>query len=345
MELNLAVIGCGYWGNNVIRVLSELRNEQIFNIDLVLYDIKNDRSKDLASKYKCKQVKSYEEILSDPKITAILIITPTSTHYDLGKRALESGKHVFIEKPITLEAVKTRELYILAKNKKLILMVGLLFRFHQGLIELKKRIDLGEFGKIYFLYGFKFGMSIPKEDSGVIFTLAVNEFDSFCHLMNVPYPNSINAQKGTFINTKMDYEDIVNVEMDFPNGTQGYFVESWLVPVYGRRRELIVVGSKKTAIIDYLKPNEIVIHDVFIKKQATDSENEFVIEEKNPQKLVFKFMEPLKVEIQHFLDCVSNNKDPIINGEIAYRSIRMCEIAMKSSKEGKKIDISKEKDL
>lgn len=345
MQLNLAVIGCGYWGNNVVRVLSELKNENIYDIDLTVYDIKTERSKELASKFKCKQVKSYEDILNDPRITAILIITPTSTHFDLVKRALESGKHVFIEKPITLQSANARELYTLAKNKKLILMVGLLFRFHQGLIELKKRIDLGEFGQIYFLYGFKFGMSIPKEDSGVIFTLAVNEFDSFCHLMNVPYPKTINAQKGTFINTKKDYEDIVNVEIDFTNGTQGYFVESWLVPVYGRRRELIVVGSKKTAIIDYLKPNEIIIHDVYIKKQASDSENEFEIEEKNPQKLVFKFMEPLKVEIQHFLDCVKENKDPIIDGEIAYRSIRMCEIAMKSAKEGRKIEVPKEKDL
>jgi len=138
MNWDLAIVGCGYWGKNIVRVFSELKKENIFLGDVILFDVNQDRSKELSKQYKFKLAPSFEEILINKKIKSVLIITPSSSHYSLSKRALEAGKNVFVEKPFTLDSNKARELIDLAKKMDLILMVGMIFRFHQGILELKK---------------------------------------------------------------------------------------------------------------------------------------------------------------------------------------------------------------
>ena len=344
MGLNLGVIGTGYWGSNIVRIFSELKSDGQFDGDLYLYDIKEGRAKIVADKYGFKFVDSFNVILDDNSIQAVLIVTPSSTHYKYVKDLLIGGKDVYVEKPFTLDEKKAKELVELSMKTHNIVMVGHIFRYHDGLLELKKRMKLGEFGKIHFLYGFKFGLSIPKEDSGVIFTLAVNDFDIFCFLLDVDYPKTISAQRGTFIQTgpEKDYEDIVNVAMEFENNTHGYFIESWLVPVFGRRRELVVVGSEKTAIIDYLKPNEMLIYDVKVIKDDIEPGELMHIEQNFNQKVVLEFIEPLKKEIMHFIDCIITRKTPKSDINVAYRSIKMCDIGMKSAKTGIKLKIKDE---
>ncbi|MHA1340694.1 MAG: Gfo/Idh/MocA family protein [Promethearchaeota archaeon] len=360
----IALIGCGYWGQNIARVINEINEQSEKKIQLYLFDIDASKAKYLAKKYNFNFVNNIDDIFSNKEISAVLIITPSSTHYDLTLKALNADKDVFVEKPFTLSSKNAEKLIKIAYKKNKILMVGHLFRFHQGIIELKKRIDLGEFGKIYFLYGFKFGMAIPKEDAGVIFTLAVNDFDIFCYILDVEYPTSILAQRGTFIqriamdatnqndkdnfeninkfNENQNLEDIVNVSLTFPNGIQGYLIESWIVPVFGRKRELIIVGSKKTAILNYLIPNEIIFYDFHIEKAPPSSTDDFVLIQENPHKIIFEFQEPLKKEMEHFLECLELRREPISNANIALKALKMCEMTIKSANMGKKIYFDKE---
>ncbi|MHA1729462.1 MAG: Gfo/Idh/MocA family protein [Promethearchaeota archaeon] len=340
MNNDFVIIGCGYWGKNIARVLSELKRDKIFTDNIILYDINRNKSEKLSKLYGFRVAESFKEILSDKKITSVLIITPSSTHYNLAKKALKAGKHVFVEKPFTLNSTEATELVKIADDKELTLMIGLIFRFHHGILELKRRMELGEFGNILFMYGTKFGYTVPKEDSGVVFTLAVNDFDIFCYLLETEYPETILAQNGAFL--QKDFEDFTSVSLTFSNGIQGYFIASWLIPVFERHRELYVVGSNKTAVIDYLKPNEIVIYDAKIKKEKIDERILFKMEKNPPQKVVFRFKEPLKEEMKHFIQCVFEKKKPLSDGETGYRAVKMCEMALKSAKNGEKIKVTEE---
>ncbi|MCP4763033.1 MAG: Gfo/Idh/MocA family oxidoreductase [archaeon] len=339
-KFKFALIGCGYWGNNIARVFSELKENGLFKGEIILYDKIYDKAKEFSKKYGFIAVKLLDDILTDSQIIAALIITPSSTHYNLTKQFLEAGKSVFVEKPFTLNSKKAMELVNLAKDKNKILMVGLIFRFHEGILELKRRIDLGEFGSILFLIGTKFGYHVPKEDSGVIFTLAVNDFDISCFLLDEKYPETILAQKGEYL--QINLEDIVNISLVFPNNVQGYFMESWLVPLFDRHRELYIIGSKKTAKIDYLKPNEMVIYEAEIKKEELDERILFKMEKSNRQKVVFEFKEPLKEEMKHFIQCISEQKTPNSDGLVGYRAVKMCELAIKSANLGKRINMKQE---
>jgi UDP-N-acetylglucosamine 3-dehydrogenase len=337
----LALIGCGYWGNNIARVFSELKSDQLFNGEIVVNDIDFNRALDFSKKYGFQAIESLDQIVNDGDISAVLIVTPSSTHYDLSKLFLNAGKHVFVEKPFTLDSKKAMELVKLAEKRERTLMIGLIFRFHEGILELKRRIDLGEFGKILFFIGTKFGYHVPKEDSGVIFTLAVNDFDIFCFLLNQKYPEAIFAQKGDYLNN--NFEDIANISIIFSGNIQGYFIESWLVPLFDRHRELYIIGSKKTAKIDYLKPNEMVIYEAEIKKEELDERILFKMEKSNRQKVVFEFKEPLKEEMKHFLECILNKKKPKSDGMVGFRAVKMCEIAIESANLGKSIILKENK--
>ncbi|MHA1111263.1 MAG: Gfo/Idh/MocA family protein [Promethearchaeota archaeon] len=337
--MNIGIVGIGYWGGNIVRVLDELKRENNFDGEVFLYDIKIHRAKVAAEEYGFKYVKSFEKLLNDSQIDVILIITPSTTHFSLAKQVIESGKHVFVEKPFTLDSKKANELIILSQKHKKRLMVGHLFRYHQALLELKLRLKIGELGKLLFMVGTKYGLGVPNEDAGVIFTLAVNDFDIICFLLDTEYPDTILAHRGTFL--QEDIEEFTSISITFPENIQAYLSQSWLIPIYGRRRELIVVGSKKTAVIEFLKPNEIVIYNAHIKKVEKDERMVFKMEKNHPQKIFFEYKEPLKEEMRALVSMVENNEEPSASGSIGLRAIKMCEIAMESSKSGQKINVKK----
>ncbi|MBN2157323.1 MAG: Gfo/Idh/MocA family oxidoreductase [Candidatus Lokiarchaeota archaeon] len=335
--MKIGIVGVGYWGANIARVFFELKNEGYFDGEVVIYDLIQERAKKVAGEYSFQLVNKLDFLLSDPHVNVVLIVTPSSTHFSLAKQVLESGKHVFVEKPFTLSSKDAAELIRLASENKVRLMVGHLFRYHQALRELKRRIKIGDLGKLLFMVANKYGIGVPKEDSGVIFTLAVNDFDNFCYILDVEYPETILAHRGIFL--QEDYEEYTSISVTFPHNVQGYLSESWLIPIFGRRRELIVVGSKKTAVIEFLKPNEIVIHNAHIKKLEKDDRMVFRVEKKEPQKIFFEYKEPLKEEMKALLKMVKNNEESESSGVIGLRAINMCEIAMESAILGKKINV------
>ena len=242
----IAVIGIGHWGRNHARLLGQLCLEGL--VDYVkLCDADQSAVGKLSSELKLEGVTDYRSLLDDPTVQAVSIATPSRTHYRIAREFLESGKDVLCEKPMTMDIAEAEGLVDIALRTNRILMAGHLFRYHPAIRELKRRIEAGELGAIQNLISYRLAFGVPRKDMGVIYALGIHELDMFCHLMDVDYPESLLAvATNTYRN---DMEETVAITMDFGR-VKGFALESWLVPAFGKKRELVVVGSKKSARAD-----------------------------------------------------------------------------------------------
>ena len=169
---------------------------------------------------------------------------------------------------------------------------------------------------------------------GVIYALGVHEVDMFCYLMDKEYPDSIHTTASYALQS--DIEETAMITMDF-NNTKAYAFESWLMPAYGKQRDLVVVGSEKTAKIDYLKPQELEVFDIRIAEQDYDGKTAFSVENEGSYTIPIPYAEPLKEELRHFIQCVNDRSTPISDGEIGLRAVRMAEAALESVKSGRTV--------
>lgn len=324
----VAVIGVGQWGENHVRVFKELAAECAVE-HVKIYDVDERRAKEISQSFGV-ECTNYEKILKDPNIQAVSIVTPSTTHYEIAKEFLEAGKDVFVEKPMTLNSEHARELIQIAKKENSILAVGHIFRYHSALCKLKDMMDRGDLGRIYTLIGNRYSMGPPRKDMGVIFALGIHEFDIFCHLLDVKYPREITA----FIEKQLQpkFEETAMIAMKFEGGTYGFAMESWLTPVYGKRRELVVAGSEKSALVDYLKPHELKVFSSRIVSDEVDGQTFFSLRDEGVHTIPLEYKEPLKEELNHFIECVEDRSKPVSDGEVGLRAIEVAEAALQSAK-------------
>ena len=292
--------------------------------------------KEIGNDYDLEWTSKIEDIVKDGKITAVVLATPSDTHYELSKLFLESGKDVFVEKPVTLKSENAEHLINLAKSKEKILMVGHLFRYHPVVRDIKKRIDMGEFGQIDMIITYRFALGVPRKDMGVILALAVHDLDLTCYLMNQKIPKSILVDNAKFHQDKV--VEMTNISLEFENGAKGYMMESWNIPVYNRKRELIIIGKEKSALIDYLIPNEYKIFDTKIKKTYINDHLILEKEDNSINKITIDFKEPLREQLLHFLYCIENRKIPETDGLVGYNAVKMCEKAFLSAEKNQRIN-------
>lgn len=332
--VGIGIVGTGYWGKNHVRNYKSLLNEDVIDY-LSICDNNEQRALEMSELYDLDYTTHTENFINDDRIDAVVIVTPSSTHYEISKLFLNNNKDVFVEKPITLKSEKALELVNLAKEKNQILMTGHLFRYHPLVKHIKERIDLGEFGKIEMLLTYRFALGVPREDMGVILALAVHDLDLNCYFLNQTEPKSILVDNGRFHQDKVI--EMTNISLNFANNAKGYLMESWNIPVYGKKRELLVIGSEKSALIDYLNPSEYYIFDARIKK--TNINNRLFLEKENDQttKITIDYKEPLREEILHFVKCVKNRENPDTDGLVGYHAVKMCEKAFQSAEENRRI--------
>lgn len=326
----VAVIGIGHWGKNHVRVYMELKQEGIVNA-VKICDIDKSRVQQLSDTLGIEGVTDYRQILTDPEIRAVSIATPSDTHYSLGREFIEAGKDVLIEKPLTLNPEDAARLVEVANNNNRILMVGHIFRYHPAVQELKRRIDAGEFGEIQNIIGNRMFLGLPRRDMGVIYALGIHELDMFCYLLGVDYPKSLMAALSKSYG--QDIEETAIITMDFGHA-RGYALESWVVPAYGKRRDLVVIGSQRSAKIDYLNPQELHIFDArIITKNGTPVR----VEDEGERTISIPYAEPLKEEFRHFLSCISSRCRPLSDGLVGLRAIVMAEAALTSAATNKAV--------
>lgn len=329
--IRIGVIGTGYWGKNHVRAYCELVSEGIIN-EVKICDINKIRAHELGDVFNIQYLTDYKILLNDPDIDAVSIVTPSSTHYNLAKEFMEAGKDVLVEKPMTMDSKEAEDLVRVSEETGQILMVGHIFRHHPAVKELKHRIKVGEFGNIQLISSNRLFFGAPRTDMGVVYALGIHEVDMFCYLMEKEYPDSILAAMGYCLQAGI--EETAIITMNF-GATRAYAFESWLMPAYGKQRDLVVVGSEKSAKIDYLKPSELQIFDICITEHDFDNNIAFSVENEGTYTIPIHYAEPLKEELYHFIHCINTRSRPISDGAIGLRAVNMVEASLESAKTGK----------
>jgi UDP-N-acetylglucosamine 3-dehydrogenase len=324
----VAVIGVGNWGKNHARVYKELCQEGVVNA-VQICDADQARVLELSSALGIQGISDYRRILSDARIQAVSIATPSRTHFRIAKECMEAGKDVLVEKPMTMDIAQAEELVKIAGRNKRILMVGHIFRYHPAVRELKRRIDAKELGRIQTIVSKRETFSLPRKDMGVIYALGIHELDMFCYLMGVDYPASVTAVASKVYSK--DIEETAMLALDFGH-VKGYAFESWLVPGHGKRRDLLVVGSQMSARVDYLKPQELCLFDARV---ITESGVSTAIEDKGERVISLPYAEPLREELRQFISCVDSRQRPLADGLVGARAVAMAESALTSARTGR----------
>jgi predicted dehydrogenase len=323
--MKVALVGQGYWGPNILRVLLENRLAEV----AYCCDLDEKRLEKAKRRYPdLKTTTDFKKVISDKEIQAVLIATPISTHYPLAKEALLAGKSVFVEKPMTDSIAKSEELIKLAEKSKKVLMVGHTFEYSPPVIKIKDIISSGELGKIYFISSTRVNLGLHQKDVSVIWDLAPHDFSIIFSLLGEA-PNRIQALGRDCVKTK--FPDVAFINLQFPSGIIAHMEISWLAP--SKIRNTTIVGSKKMLIYDDMQPVEkikIFDHGVNFRDPETFGEYQLSYRTGDIVSPKLDTFEPLSTEIGHFIDCVANNKKPRSDGHSGLRVVKALELAEKS---------------
>lgn len=335
-KIKICLCGFGYWGKNILRNLLDMDNVEVAAIcDLNENNLK--KATDLAIKngpYNPKFISTanYEHILLEPEIDAVVIVTPPTTHYELAMRALKAGKHVFIEKPMTVnyqEAIDIVNQGILSQKK---VMVGHTFIYHPVINDLKKLIDNGELGDIYSISLEMVNLG-KFQQQGVLWDLLPHGISIILYLLNNPEVTSV-AVNGTSAISK-GLIDNAYLTLYFKNESFSTIHVSWLHPC--KERKLTVVGSRQMAIFDDLNASEpLKIYNKGVSKDKTFSswgESMVGYRHGNIVSLVTSTGEPIKIELQHFIQSILTNQEPKTSGSNGAQVIKIIEEAVEKLNE------------
>ena len=319
MKKSIAVVGCGYWGKNLVRNFYEL------NSLYAIFDIDKKRLKSFQEKYSNLNIFSdYKILLKKPEIEAIVIATPAATHYTLAREALLANKDVFVEKPIALNYKEGEELVSLAKDKEKILMVGHILEYHPAVIKLKEIINKGELGKINYIYSNRLNLGKFRTEENILWSFAPHDISVILSLLE-EMPEEVSAHGGNYLNPNI--ADVTVTTMSFPSGVKAHIFVSWLHPY--KEQKLIVVGDKKMIVFDDVNPeNKLAIYDHkidWIERLPVPRP-----EEAQPLKVEQK--EPLKSECEHFIECIILRKTPRTDGNNGLRVLKILEACQESLK-------------
>ena len=307
MKRCTVVVGCGIWGRNIVR--------NFYNLGALhsVCDLDNDNLKMIQELYPDVEVTNdFNSIISNPEIIALCIVTPSHTHFNLVKKAILAGKHVYVEKPISTKAEEAKELKELAEQMNVKLLVGHLLLYHPAVNRLKMLIAEGVLGEIKYAQSDRLNINYFKNDRSVMWDLAPHDVSMIAHVTGKA-PLRVISATGCASEFENIY-DITHLTIEFEDGVIGQVSDSWIHPQ--KRVSLLVRGTKATAILDdTIQEGKLKVYD---NKKGSQNEIE-----------VFDYLEiePLKLECQHFLNCIKNDKTPRSDGENGYMIVKILEQA------------------
>lgn len=325
-----AVIGTGYWGSNHARVGAELIEQGVLE-SLVLCDVDEPRVADLASNYGVEYTTDYAE-LPNLGVDTATVATPSTTHRRIAVDLLETGLDLLVEKPLALTSEDAWAIVDAADVNNATLGVGHIFRYHPALNELKSRIDRGELGRIKYLNTNRFSFRVPRTTTGVLYSLAVHDVDIYAYLLDET-PNAIYCNLDSVIRENID--ETATLVLTYDHAT-GVINESWQVPVFGKRRDLSVVGSQRSAYIDYLDDTELDLFDAHV----TEHDGKYRSHKQGKQHHRTEQREPLCVEVTEFLNAARSGEKPRVSGRIGARTIEILEHARRSDERDEVISLN-----
>jgi len=334
--IRIGVIGCGYWGPNLIRNFSHLKGSDV----LMCSDLSEDRLAHMRSIYpKLETTTDYRRLLSRADIDAIVVATPPETHHRLAIEALRAGKHVFVEKPLALSGSEGAEMVTEAERAKRVLLVGHTFVYTAAVNKIKEVIESGELGDIFYVSTTRVNLGIFQEHINVVWDLAPHDVSILNYILD-RMPESVATQASCCI--RKNVEDVAFLTMRYPGNVLAHVHVSWLNP--NKIRSTTVVGSRKMLVYDDVSALEkIRIYDKGVTVTPHyDTFGEFQLSYRYGDILIPKLddSEPLKVACQHFVDCVEKGTRPRSSGAHGLDVVRVLEGATDSIREGgRQIDI------
>jgi predicted dehydrogenase len=334
--MKIAVIGCGYWGPNLVRnFIQSNKIEQVICCDL---DQKRlDRMKGLYPSVEI--LKDFKELLDRPDLDAVVIATPVKTHHPIAKEFLSHGKHVLVEKPFTHSYDTALELIKLAEEKQKVLMVDHTYEYTAAVNKIRSIIENGELGKILYISCVRANLGLFQPDINVVWDLAPHDISTILYITEEP-PTSVNCQGKAHFHSEI--EDVATTTLNFRNGVIAFIHSSWLDP--NKIRRTTIVGSRRMLVYDDIEPQEkIKIFDKGVEVPPyydTYAEFHFSYRYGDIHSPRIEDYEPLKKECEHFITCIQKGMCPLSDGYSGLRVVSILEAANKSMKQkGKAVPI------
>ncbi len=315
-KLGVAVIGTGQWGKNHARVYKELASTEL----VAICDVNADQAKAMAAQYGVKAYSDSTKMLKDKSIEAVNVCTWSTVLAKEAQKALNAGKHVLVEKPMATTPQQARKLVATAQENGLHLTVGFLMRFIPGLQQIRQSVENKKIGSLVCATA-KRVSQWPERigDVGVVKDTAIHDIDVM-HFISGEQPTSVYAKMGSMRIKK--FEDYAHIMLTYKDGKSAFIETNWLTPY--KTRTLTVTGSEAIMRLDY------ITQDLSIEQQTETIQPRTV------------FQEPLKLELQHFVDCIIDKKKPLVTGEDGVRALKVATAAMESSAKNRAIQLADE---
>jgi predicted dehydrogenase len=315
-NVRVALIGCGYWGPNLIRNFNEVDDAAM----VACSDLSADRLGRMQKRYPgihCTQ--DYQELLRDPNIDAVVVATPVSTHYPIARQALDHGKHVMIEKPLAGSSEQALDLVERADSRQRVLMVDHTFIYTSAVRKIRELIDAGEVGDILYFDSVRVNLGLFQRDINVIWDLAPHDLSIMDYLLRAN-PLAITAVGASHAGNNL--ANIAYLTLTFPNNLLAHFHVNWLAPV--KLRTTLIGGSKKMIVYDDVEATEKVrLYDKGLIVNNGNPENQY-------QALKLDATEALRGAAQEFVSSIQQGRKPLTDGVAGYRVVKLLEAAQAS---------------
>lgn len=326
--IGIGIVGYGYWGPNLVRNFSEARDSRV----VAVCDLRQENLDSVARRYPAiRTTRDFAELLRDSEVDALAIATPVRSHYQLALAALEAGKHVFIEKPMTETAEQARRLIDLAAQRNRVLMVDHTFVYTAAVRKIRELVAAGELGDIYYYDSLRVNLGLFQHDVNVIWDLAVHDFSILEYVLG-EHPTAVSANGVSPLPRSL--ESVAYVSLFFGSGTIAHINVNWLAPV--KVRQTLIGGSRKMIVFDELSPSEKV--KVYDKGVTFTDDPEKIYQLRigyrsgdmwAPQ---LSTKEALLVGAEHFVDCVMHGRASDTGGAMGLRVVELLEAATASMK-------------
>jgi predicted dehydrogenase len=328
--LNIAVVGCGYWGPNLVRNFASISECKV----KLVCDTSVDRLNYIKRlNPKVETTCKFDDVVKDSGLDAVAIATPTCLHFEMGMKCLQAGKHILIEKPMASSVKECRDLIALAEKQKLVLMVGHTFIFSTPVRKIKEIIASGELGEIQYISSRRLNLGLFQKDINVAWDLAPHDISIILYILEED-PVSVNCQGKSHVTEGI--EDVTNMTLNFTNGAFATVQSSWLDP--NKVRETMFVGRRKMLVYDDLEPiDKIKIYDKRVEippHYDTFAEFQYSYHYGGMYAPFLKLVEPLKAECEHFLNCIKTGAKSESGGLEGLKVVQVLEAATKSLQNG-----------
>jgi predicted dehydrogenase len=330
------VVGCGYWGPNLIRNFRSVPDCSM----KMMCDVSEERLGHLKGLYpEVEAVTDFRQMINGTQVDAVIIATAVRFHYPMAKASLMAGKHTFIEKPMATSSEECQELIELAQKKGLVLMIGHTFLYSPAVRKIKEIVDCGDIGDIRYISSRRLNLGLFQKDINAAWDLAPHDISIVLHIMD-ELPLSVNCRGSAHVTPCV--EDVTTMCLTFRKNRSAIIQSSWLDP--RKVREMTIVGSKRMIVYDDLAPIEkIKIYDTRVESPPhydTFSEFQYAYHYGDIYAPYIKQEESLKLECQHFIDCIRTGRTPLTNGRQGMELVKILEASSVSlRRQGAQVDI------